>query len=419
MKSDRINYIIVGGFVILMLTGIVISVAMLTGRTGATDTYYTSYEDVTGLKFGSQVLYMGFPIGQVEKISPELENGALIFRLELSLTGRFKDWKVPSDSVARMKSSGLLSAMAIDIRAGESRTWIQPDDYIQGQPATDIFAAVSDTANALKRLTETRLEPLLTNLNQYIDSVGQILVTDGGATMRNFNVFSETLADRGPELIDEVVSLSASLKVTSSNLAKVLSPENADQLDSVVDNVLAASTSLALMSAEARADIRALLGPESQERIGAMVDNFSRASANVATVSQTLDKRVKEVLTPKTTKKIQNAVDNVALAASNIANLTSDLRSTRERLDRLLVGVNAIAEENRPNLRESAADLRYALRSLSQRVDAITYNLEGASRNLSEFSRSIRNNPAVLLMGTTKNSDELTGLQTTAGSALE
>ncbi len=173
------------------------------------------------------------------------------------------------------------------------------------------------------------------------------------------------------------------------------------------------------MSAEARADIRALLGPESQERVRTMVDNFSRASANVATVSQTLDTGVKEILTPETTTKIQNAVDNVALAASNIADLTSDLRSTRERLDRLLIGVNAIAEENRPNLRESAADLRYALRSLSQRVDAITYNLEGASRNLSEFSRSIRNNPAVLLRGTTKNSDELTGLRTTAGSALE
>ncbi len=419
MKSDRINYVIVGGFVILMLTGIVISVAMLTGRTGATDTYYTRYEDVTGLKFGSQVLYMGFPVGQVESISPELENGALIFRLELALTDRFKDWKVPSDSVARMKSSGLLSAMAIDIRAGESLSWIQPDDSIRGQQATDIFAAVSDTANALKRLTETRLEPLLTNLNRYIDSVGQILVTDGGATMRNFNVFSKTLADRGPELIDEVVSLSASLKLTSDNLAKVLSSENADQLDSVVENVLAASTSLALMSAEARADIRALLGPDSQERVRVMVDNFSRASANVATVSQTLDERVKEVLTPETAKKIQNAVDNVALAASNIAGLTGDLRSTRERLDSLLVSVNAIAEENRPNLRESAADLRYALRSLSQRVDAITYNLEGASRNLSEFSRTIRNNPAVLLRGTSKDSGELTGAQTTAASALE
>jgi phospholipid/cholesterol/gamma-HCH transport system substrate-binding protein len=419
MKSDRINYVIVGGFVILMLTGIVTSVAMLSGRTGATDTYYTSYEDVTGLKFGSQVLYMGFPVGQVEKISPELGNGTMVFHLELALTSRFKDWKVPSDSVARMKSAGLLSAMAIDIRAGEGRSWLQPDDFIPGQPATDIFAAISETANALKRLTETRLEPLLTNLDEYIDSIGKILVTEGGATMRNLNIFSETLANRGPELIDEVVSLSASLKRTSDSLAQVLSPDNADKLDSVVDNVLAASVSLSLMSAEAREDINVLLGPKSQERINAMVDNFSRASANVATMSQTLDERVKEILTPEMASKMQHALGNIAIAANNIASLTSDLHSTREKLDALLVGLNAISEENRPDLRESVTDLRYTLRSLSQRVDAIGYNLEGASRNLSEFSRTIRNNPAVLLRGTSKDSDELTGVQPTAGSALD
>ena len=418
MNNDRINYIIVGGFVILMLTGIVISVAALTGRTGATDTYYTRYEDVTGLKFGSQVLYMGFPVGQVENISPELENGALIFRLELALTDRLKDWKVPTDSVARMTSAGLLSAMAIDIRAGKSHTWLKPDDHVRGQPAADIFAAISETANALKRLTETRLEPMLTNLDEYIVTIGQIMVDDGGAMMRNLNVFSKTLADRGPELIDEVVSLSASLKVTSDSLAKALSPENADKVDRVVDNVLAASVSLSLMSSEAREDIRELLGPKSQERINGMVDNFSRASANVATMSQTMDERVKEILTPQTTKKMQNALDNVALAASNIAGLTSDLHTTRARLDRLLTGLNAIAEENRPELRESVADLRYTFRALSQRVDAITYNLEGASRNLSEFSRTIRKNPAVLLRGTSKNAEELGASQTT-GAILE
>ena len=322
MNNDRINYLIVGGFVILMLTGIVISVAALTGRTGATDTYYTRYEDVTGLKFGSQVLYMGFPVGQVENISPELENGALIFRLEMALTDRLKDWKVPTDSVARMTSAGLLSAMAIDIRAGKSHTWLKPDDHVRGEGAADIFAAISETANALKRLTETRLEPMLANLDEYIDAIGQIMVDDGGAMMRNLNVFSKNLADRGPELIDEVVSLSASLKVTSDSLAKALSPKNADKVDQVVDNVLAASVSLSLMSSEARDDIHELLGPKSQQRINGMVDNFSRASANVATMSQTMDERVKEILTPQTTKKMQNALDNVALAASNISGLT-------------------------------------------------------------------------------------------------
>ena len=150
-----------------------------------------------------------------------------------------------------------------------------------------------------------------------------------------------------------------------------------------------------------------------------MMDNFSSASANVATVSQTLDERVKEVLTPETAAKVQEALGNVSVAANNIADLTSDLHSTRQRLDRLLDGLNAISDENRPGLRAAVTDLRYTLRSLSQRVDAITYNLEGASRNLSEFSRTIRNDPSLLLRGTRNDSDETPGLQPTAGAAVE
>ena len=99
--------------------------------------------------------------------------------------------------------------------------------------------------------------------------------------------------------------------------------------------------------------------------------------------------------------------------------MTSDLHETRQRLDTLLAGLNEIAQENRPDLRASVGDLRHTARSLSRRVDAITFNLELASRNLSEFSRTIRNNPAVLLRGTSKDADEIGGVQPTAGSALE
>ena len=53
-----------------MVVGLVISISVLSGKTGATDLYYTRYDDATGLKYGTQVLYMGFPVGQVEAIRP-------------------------------------------------------------------------------------------------------------------------------------------------------------------------------------------------------------------------------------------------------------------------------------------------------------------------------------------------------------
>ncbi|MBI3113149.1 MAG: MCE family protein, partial [Rhodospirillales bacterium] len=68
MRSSKINYLLVGVFVIGMVVALVVSVALLTGRTGATDLYYSYYENVTGVKFGTQVVYEGYPIGQVEQV---------------------------------------------------------------------------------------------------------------------------------------------------------------------------------------------------------------------------------------------------------------------------------------------------------------------------------------------------------------
>jgi phospholipid/cholesterol/gamma-HCH transport system substrate-binding protein len=405
MKSEQVNYVIVGVFVLTMLTGIVVSVALLTGRTGGTESYFTSYRDVTGLKFGSPVLYMGFPVGQVESISPELEDGGLVFNLELKITEQFRTWNVPKDSVARIKAAGLLAAITVDIRAGESTEWLKPNDHILGEEGRDIFGAVSDTANALKRLTENRLEPLLTNLNVYVNSLGQVLTSDGTAAIKDVRVFTHHLATRAPELIDNFVALTESVRQTSDSLGIVLSPGNADKLDGTVDNVLLASQELAAMSTEVRGNLNALIGPKSQGRVNVMIDNLSLASANIATLSENLDARLGDVLTPAMATKIQRALDNFAVAANNVAQLTNDLHGTRRKVDELFVSLNAITEENRPDIRAAVSDLRHTLRSLSQNVDAITYNLEGTSRNLVEFSRIVRDNPSVLLRGTSKTQD--------------
>lgn len=62
MQDSRINYVIVGSFVAVVLAIFIMVVSMLAGRSGATDSYYTVYDNVGGLKFGTQVLYEGYQI---------------------------------------------------------------------------------------------------------------------------------------------------------------------------------------------------------------------------------------------------------------------------------------------------------------------------------------------------------------------
>ena len=61
--------------------------------------------------------------------------------------------------------------------------------------------------------------------------------------------------------------------------------------------------------------------------------------------------------------------------------------------------------DNRLDLDRSVVDMRHAVESVTRHIDAINQNLEGAARNMYEFSRQIRQNPG-LLMGGTPPKDE-------------
>ena len=87
----------------------------------------------------------------------------------------------------------------------------------------------------------------------------------------------------------------------------------------------------------------------------------------------------------------------IADVLANVRQVSGELAETRRQADALLLQLTETVEENRPQLREAAADLQHTIGALAQRIDAITHHLESSSRNLDEFSREIRRNPNRLL----------------------
>ena len=124
MRYSSINYVVVGAFVIAMIVAVVGAVAVLTGRTGAVDRYYTVYSNVTGVKFGTQVIYEGYPIGQVETVTPEQKKGRMEFRVDFSIK---EGWRIPEDSQIEIAAPSLLSSVALQIHAGVSADALEPD----------------------------------------------------------------------------------------------------------------------------------------------------------------------------------------------------------------------------------------------------------------------------------------------------
>jgi phospholipid/cholesterol/gamma-HCH transport system substrate-binding protein len=225
MREDSRNYVIVGSFVLAMLVALITWIALLSGRTGATDDYHVVYDNVMGLKTGVEILYEGYPVGLIEGISPVEQDGRRRYRVDVSVE---RGWPIPDDSRATITAPGLLSGFVIDIEAGESSTLLEPDDEIPGEEAADMFAVVNEVGE--------KLQPLLENLAQTTPEIlanVETFTTELNRTVEQIN----TLLD--PTNVGYVKRILVNLDSTTSDFAAVANDLNRTrgQVDDLIERL--------------------------------------------------------------------------------------------------------------------------------------------------------------------------------------
>ena len=189
MKDSRGHYLAVGFFVLTMLSVLVIWLTVLSGGTQATSPYYMEFDNVIGLSRGGQILFEGYPIGEIEDIVFTRHPDASVYRLNLRIR---EDWDIPEDSVAVMTQASVLSAMVIDIQAGASPQMLAPGERIRSLGSSNIMTAMSSVAAKLGNLAETNLKPLLENLSGGSNSL-TALSQDVPVILENVKTFTRQL----------------------------------------------------------------------------------------------------------------------------------------------------------------------------------------------------------------------------------
>ena len=234
MKSRKINYVIVGGFVLAMLAALTFSMAMLSGHSGDTEDYYVVYDNVSGVGFGTKVLFEGYHVGQVENITPVIEDGALHFRVDMSI---IEGWHIPSDSVARKESGGLLSAVTIAISAGDNPEAIEVGEQIDSGVSTSLFDVVSQVASDAGDVTRTGLKPLLENINKQVALLGVMLEDDIPTLLNQLSTTASVAAERAPVILANLESFIESLNATSAKVDEILNARNVSLVNSSLENI--------------------------------------------------------------------------------------------------------------------------------------------------------------------------------------
>ena len=270
VKRDTVNYVLVGAVVVAALALLLVGLALITGRSGASADYVVRYRNVTGLRYGAPVFYEGFRIGQVSRVEPERNAEGTRYRVTLAVQ---EDWAIPRDSVAHLTSSGLLADMSIGIREGSSRDMLAVGAEIAGAESADVFAAVGELAGQVSVLTRDKLTPLVTLLSQRVDSI------------------TGTLDAASPELLARAQTLLERLNSASGAVDDLLKPQNRAAVAGILGNVQGLSEELR--------ETRKLL----DMTVGSLADiaaenrgNVQNATTDLATVMASLSSRM-EVIT--------------------------------------------------------------------------------------------------------------------------
>ena len=325
MKRDKLNYLLVGTFVVVMLVAFLLFLFALTGRSGPTDRYTVFYDNVSGLKFGTGVYYEGYRVGQIEDLSPEPSDTGMRYKIILSVKA---GWKIPSDSVASVASSGLISAITIQIQEGEASSFLKPGETIKGRGQADLFAVINQAAGDFRSLSQEGIMPVMKNMNTRITELAQEIV---GFRRDDLTPFVQMMHKRLDEdLISEAVDL-------------------LDHLD------------------ESAQGLHTLLGSENQERVEVFLIH----------------------------------VDDVAV---NMNQLINRIENTRLQMDGVLGSLGDLVEKNRSGVSNTVSsaetsmkEVELAVKAINQHLNVILYNIESGSRHMSEFARSIRENPSRLI----------------------
>ena len=229
MRDSRKNYLVVGTFLLILLATLVVWLAVLSGRTVATHPYFMEFNNVMGLKEGGQILFEGYPAGQIEDILLSHAPDTPTYRLNVSIR---KGWDIPDDSTAVITQAGFLSAVVIDIHAGRSPTMLEPGDQIASLGATSILSTISSVASKIEELSETTLKPLMENLSE------------GTSALKDLSIDI-------PIILGNLKSFSVELKDTTHRF-KVFLGRNTKRVDTILTDVEVASGNISDLTIEFR-----------------------------------------------------------------------------------------------------------------------------------------------------------------------
>ena len=254
--------------------------------------YYASYDQVNGVESASPIMMRGVKIGTVTGISFDPQRSDNVV-LQFTIRRQFR---IPTDSEAKIFSNGLMGGKAIEIIYGQADTYLEKGDTLRSIRERDLM----DVAGSELDFFKQELSRVVNDLSRTLGNVNRLLE----ANAANVDGTMQHLNDLSGDMAEIVRTEKLHMQQAVEGLARFSTAlgECAPQIDSVVGNLNRISGELA------DADFAGRLS-EAVSRVNALL-------AEAQTGEGTLGKLIGDPA----------LYDSLTVASGNLASLLADLQ---------------------------------------------------------------------------------------------
>jgi phospholipid/cholesterol/gamma-HCH transport system substrate-binding protein len=238
--DDKVNYALVGGFVLVLAALLVAGVLWLAAGWGgrqAMDPYQAVIqESVAGLNVDAPVKYLGVDVGKVSRIAIDPQNSRQV-RLDFLIA---RGTPIKHDSLAVLKTQGLTGIAYVELSGGSAGS--QP--LLAGP---DGVAPTIPFKLSLSARLENVLTQVLGNVDRLSDNLNALIDVDNRAALKSALTDVATLAHA---LAGQRVNLSAG--ITDAARTARLAAHAGEQIEPTLERIAASAQSVERMADEAR-----------------------------------------------------------------------------------------------------------------------------------------------------------------------
>ena len=189
--------------------------------------YYAAYDQINGVQTASPIMMKGVKIGTVTGISFDPGRSDNVV---LQLTVK-RQYRIPTDSEAKIFSNSLMGSKAIEITYGSAHTYLEKGDTLRSSRDRDLMDMAGSELDFFKqKISQVTgdLSRTLTNLNDLLEANAQSIT----GTLGHLDTVTGDLAG----ILD---AEKHNLKAAVENLTafSAMLGENAPRVDSIVGSV--------------------------------------------------------------------------------------------------------------------------------------------------------------------------------------